>query len=606
MNGDNINAFAVAPHETHLFFGNKNGELAVVDINAFEIVRKIQAHDGTIEAVAIHPSLPLVAALGQDRRVSIWQYDEQMNAVCLHNISIRNITPDSQKAFHSVSQALVFHDKERRLVTRTGNGALLELGFDENSCNVLRCIRVFGKHDIVTARYVKNEDDILAGSIRGEVALIAGNDIVKHWKFGDESIHWLEWYEDSSYLIASDARMVIQLDITDNRPPIVGEKFARDDFEHVTHCRVSKKVYGSSHDRTVYAIDPDSCCMSGVIWKSPFKCRWIKVLEGNPSIMLVQCRNGGLYKIDVNNGATISVIKETPDAIWSGVKTNNGDLVYAGDGDYFCRLSSSPGEHHHYHVKKNDLGGDPISYTKRVCYNSATDSLAFGRTDGDILLKRAGEVTQLINVGSSIRDLEFDDDGKSLYVACENGRLLNVEIASKSIKGVFESQYPLWALAVNGGAGLVAVAERMGAVLLLEAESLKVVHSLPDHRRIKRMKWADSNRLLYGESSSLVQFDLKKMERRTILPMHTNTLEDFIWDPRRRYLIFINYQRNVVLCDYETGEGLYMLSDQVDYSKGLCMVDDTHFITYGRCGMPVLYRIHDERMINLGPLCLHS
>ena len=70
----------------------------------------------------------------------------------------------------------------------------------------------------------------------------------------------------------------------------------------------------------------------------------------------------------------------------------------------------------------------------------------------------------------------------------------------------------------------------------------------------------------------------------------------------------INYATDVVLCDLETGEALATCADQIDYSKGLVFLEPDDpaaypldFITFGRSGTAHLFRIHNEKCVQLGP-----
>lgn len=91
--------------------------------------------------------------------------------------------------------------------------------------------------------------------------------------------------------------------------------------------------------------------------------------------------------------------------------------------------------------------------------------------------------------------------------------------------------------------------------------------------------------------------------------MH-NTVEDFIWDARRQYLLVTGYQCAIGPFDYRSGAMLDHVRDQMDYPKGIAWLDASvderlypwDFVTWGRSGSLHHYRIHDGRIVALGPL----
>ena len=97
---------------------------------------------------------------------------------------------------------------------------------------------------------------------------------------------------------------------------------------------------------------------------------------------------------------------------------------------------------------------------------------------------------------------------------------------------------------------------------------------------------------------------------RPLVTTMQNTVEDFIWDNMRRYLVVICYMTTIALADFETGEKLDLVRDQLDYSKGLMWLDPTpdprlypyDFVTWGRSGDVHQFRIHDEQLVALGPV----
>jgi hypothetical protein len=125
------------------------------------------------------------------------------------------------------------------------------------------------------------------------------------------------------------------------------------------------------------------------------------------------------------------------------------------------------------------------------------------------------------------------------------------------------------------------------------------------------MKWFDADRLILGHSAQLFVLDgTDDWRQRPFVDRQGNTIEDFIWDPKRRYIVLLNYQRNAILCDAATGAVLNVCSDQMDYTKGALWLDDDldstgygyYFVTFGRSGAVHLFCVHDEKIISIGPI----
>ena len=156
-------SFCIEPTERWMFAGNASGQIACIDIDTFTVRHEVQAHAGIIQAIASHPCHPYVAALSTDRHVSVWRYDNEAKLAPVCNVSLRALKPDNDAEdvpyVHSTSQALGFHDTQRRIVTRSANAGLLELAFcDNGTVEVLRCQRVHDNADLISARYAKDSD----------------------------------------------------------------------------------------------------------------------------------------------------------------------------------------------------------------------------------------------------------------------------------------------------------------------------------------------------------------------------------------------------------------------------------------------------------------
>jgi WD40 repeat protein len=620
-------AFCLDPSETWMFAGNACGEIVTINIDSMFVEARIQAHCGIIQAIASHPTLPYVAALSTDRTVSLWGRREG-ELTFLNLIPLRSIRPSNDPSpvpfVHSTSQALGFHDSKPRLVTRSGNAGVVEVEFAEDGeYRICWCLRLHGTADLISARYVKDDNNILTGSIDGQFILSSEGQELRRWQIGKSgNVHWAEHLEGSTYLLASDMRAVARIDVSGKEPTIVGEPFTRDDLEHVTFNCVSKRAFVASFDRLIYEIDTQTCMPTGIVYRPPFKCRWVKTLRRSPSILLVQCRNGGLYKVDLNTGKCISVIKETPGALWTAVNLPGGRIAIAGDGETLTLLSVTGvarlSRATRFSAEKCQLAQLSASYTKRMVLNEQSGCLVMGRTNGDVVVADlqpglgSTSARVLRNVESPVRDLAIVPDGSGVFVACEDGSVKKIDLASGEILTTWKSAVgqPIWSIAHCPGRAVVAAAERGGNLVILDDVTLEVLFSDIRSGRPKRMKFVGTERLLYNRLDQIFSLDLTTCRETLLLDSQGNTIEDFIWDRDQRYLVAISYTQNITLCDFHSGEILSIVPDQIDYSKGLVWVKNTDegpgypldFLTFGRSGSSHYFRIHDEKILAMGPV----
>ena len=73
LNARRYECLSVEPTERWAYAGNTSGQISVIDVDTWAVVRDQQAHLGTVRAIAVHPALPYLAALGTDRCLSLWQ-----------------------------------------------------------------------------------------------------------------------------------------------------------------------------------------------------------------------------------------------------------------------------------------------------------------------------------------------------------------------------------------------------------------------------------------------------------------------------------------------------------------------------------------------------
>ena len=86
---------------------------------------------------------------------------------------------------------------------------------------------------------------------------------------------------------------LVEIDISSDSQVRVGPKFMKDDFEHVTFDRNSHKIYASGFDGNIYMMDYADLKPHKIIWRAPFKLRWMKILDNSNKYMVAYCFNGG-------------------------------------------------------------------------------------------------------------------------------------------------------------------------------------------------------------------------------------------------------------------------------------------------------------------------
>ena len=617
-----LECFCLDPEERSLFAGNLSGQILVFDIDTFEVRHEVQAHAGSLHAICAHPSLPYVAAIGNDRKVSLWRRSADVGLVPLSIASYRDIacSNDSEAIdpIFSHSVALAFHDREQRLVMRTGNGGTMELDFDDDGALTLRwALRLHGDWDVQMVRFEQGGDRVLSAGRDASLVLVDGGIEVRRWQFGDVVAHWAEHELGTTYLVASDLGLVARVDIDSSAPPVLGPRFAHDDMEFLTYNKTSGRVFCTSFDRNVYELDRETLAAKGVVFEPGYKCIWAKSLERDPNILLVLSRDGTLFKYNLAQRVTTGRYRDAPPALWSAVVREDGSVLACGEGadiSHF-RVTGLDREARAQIFVRSAITTEmsPDSYSKRMLRDARTGRLAFGRTDGTLWTGTETDIACVANMGSSIRDIAYDERRDRLYAATEDGRIVRIDWSGRDSQTVFQDvaqpfSRAVWALAYNPVADQLAFA-RFGKTLdVVSASDFSPVAEV-ECDRVKRIRWLDEDRLLFGSSDAVVLVDVAQRTRRDVVTQMQNTVEDFIWDRQRAYILAICYQCTIGLFDLATGERLDHVRDQLDYSKGIAWLDPAatsgyghDFITWGRSGTCHSYRLHNERIIATGRL----
>jgi len=610
-----IGSFAVDSREEVVFAGTLSGEVIAVRVDDFAVVNRLRAHTGAIEAVAAHPQLPFVAAMSMDRSVSVLEWKHVNELALVDRFLFRDTACRNDEVYvpynYSLSQAVTFHPASKRLAVRNGNGGVLELDFSDGRLEPIHCTRFHDDTDLITLHYVDDEGTLLSGA--GGGAVLSRNGVkLRSWDLAKRNLHWFEPLGDDEYLIACDELYVIRLDIKDRYPPFHGKKLTRDDLEHVTYNKTSKRAFAAGFDGTVYEIDPATCDFKRIAYVAPYKLRWIKTLERDPNTLIVHCFNGALYKVSLEDQRIVAQVKETPNTIWTCVRKDN-ELFFAGEGDTI-RPVTLTGVNHLTACSNFGLGapiskGNSSSFTKRMVMGPS--GLLLAEKHGRILEVAENGTREIVDIGEDLRDLAAVPNEHVAFVCTEQGRVFKVDTSNGEILCVHEVEdhEPIWSLAYHAERNLLAFAGRRGTLVVADGETLRPIFSGSATSRPKRMKWCDDT-LIYVQTGVLRKFDLNTQEITEYVANCENTIEDFIWDHHRQYLVLVDYQTEVVLCDFQTGAKLSVVPDQVDFSKGLEWVSPARredgypldFVTFGRTGTAHLFRIHNERCVAMGPI----
>lgn len=616
MSVHKIESFDLSLNETYIFAGNYFGEVLTIDPITFTIIKRFMYHDGSIHKISTHEKLPYIATLGMDGNISLIKYDVYGNTSLIHNICSRNIRPEHDQYIngYTTTQLLTFHPTLPKLIGHGGSAAIFEVEFTDETFNILHCCRFLEPYDWITAKYVMNSDSFLLGNNRGIVLLIENWNISRQWDFGinnnTQAVHWFEEVSTNIYLVASDARRVFLLDITDDNNYVEGEIIAMDHLEHVHYNSHTGKAYTSGFDRKIYQIDIDNCSIIDIVWEAPFKIRWIKTLYSDPEHMIVNCRNGILYKITINNhnNYVVSQINEEVHAMWSAAICNK-NIIIGGEGRSHYKLTPSKinlyNNAQEYDISKIELDDDNNSYTKRIM---GSDSIAIiARSNGNIFLNQNDNNTLIFSNEYPVRDICISKDLSTVYIASEDGSAYAVYIHTRVVVQLIKTNTPIWAIAINDDNSVLCVANRIEKFYLIDLKNNHITEKNVGLRFVKRVKFVNNNELLLGSGGSLKKYNINEDLIENCINNTENSIEDFFITEDSQYLVVLNYAKVLHLYDYHTYELLFTQSVGHDYGKGIMLLNGNlnnsgykkDFILYGRDGGFSYMRIHDEMILTL-------
>lgn len=609
-----INSLAIGPGEQVIYLGNNGGQLQCLDADQMRMRGAAQASASSIYAIAAHPGDPLVATMGIDCLVCLWDVSDPDRPALVSRINLRSLTPwndtDTIPRHRSHSQALCFHPSLPRLAARSGNSGVVELDYAADSMCVIHCTRMHHDEDVTTLRYVLDGTKLASGGF-GSVILSENGLIIANWRLGRSNVHWFEPLGDETYLIASDDRRVFKFSFAEGRVLEQGAVIPQDDLEHVTYNATSGRAYIAGFDRCVYEVDPSTCGLVDIAYRAPFKMRWIKTLNREPRTAFLQCFDGGVYKVDLAEKRCRSAVRHTPPAVWTGCALCDGGLALTGEGGEVAHVRYATSSSNRLPVisgLQRTLKGETSGYTKRMIVDRG-GALWLGQSSGALIRSDPSGYRHLAQLNNPIRDIALNCAGDRILVCLENGEFHSLDAESGARRTAWRSPIgsPLWALAAHESEEVVAVGERHGRIHFLDTRTAELVRTGPPCRRVKRIKWLDANTLLYNVADSMNRYLWKEDSESSYVSVTGNTIEDFIWDEEYGYLVLINYDTNLILCDLETGARLHSGGDQNDFSKGLMWVRPVDrdaypltFITFGRDGSGHLFGVHDDKIIPFG------
>jgi WD40 repeat protein len=612
-----------AEKEGLLLAGDKLGYVHLIAVHDFRIVNSRFAHPGTVQAIAAHPSKPIFAVLAKDRSISVWKVECDGTLTEIFRKSVRDLDPTDFRPIHSESQAIALHPILDRVATRTGSGAIAEFDYSARcGCGPLWCERIEGTGDVVSLAYASNGAMLMAGSNRGQVALMVEGRLVETLSFIhpdlseplDESIHWFEPHTDGHFLLACDGRYVIRFHPGAPQDAEYGPVLSRDDLEHVTFNSSTGRAWASSFDRNVYEFDPTNLKLIDSSIKANFKIRWIKSLRSSPETLVFQVRDGSLVKWDLSVGAAVQVIDDAPGALWTCDDDGSGNLV----------LSGSSGDLLTLHVKDADcylrppdvtlsratIADASATYVKRLNVTENGRLVLLGCTDGFLRVVKGGVLVNKINCGSAIRDVASTRDGLTAFVGTEGGKVIEVDLLSFTQRDLFESNCPIWCIALSPNENLVAFGERVGRLIVLDRRAGNVAAETTC-RLPKRMRWLDAETLFVTRSQKIDR--IRRVDGEWIheighVTSGANTIEDFDWDASKTYLVGVSYNKRIHLFDLHSGRELDSVHDDLDYSKGVRFLPrdgdgrsgPTRLVVYGRTPRIRILQIHDEQLVFSG------
>lgn len=581
-----------------LLAGDKDGGLTLFKLDDLSPIYHIQVASSAIQSLSLDPASNLFAALCIDYSVVLGQVIDYDVCVLSRISGLDYVTDDGFDFHQSESQAIALLNGSRKVAFRAPNSTCTIVDFCTVEAPVfVESIRYQSPGDIVTLRW-HSPSLLIAGLTTGELAITdLVTSITREISVPaiTESIHWFEPEDVETYLVATDARRVALFNINTGNIQL-GPAFARDDFEHITRDTNSGRIFASSFDRNLYELDRETLAVHTTLYTAPFKLRWIDCSNHEGRLIIIaQVRNGSILKIDVATGRVLARYHGCKSSFWSAIDLPSGRRLF-GEGD--CYRLSDKG----YVVDRSFINFETAfegHYVKRAHANR--QYFAVGGTNGWVICFASGKPVRRLYLEAAIRDLSVSSSG-ALFAVTEAGSLWHLaEIDQGEPVRVFQSpSQPLWSLAHNEQHNLVAVAERIGRVVILDIEREFFVVADTNARLPKRMKWITPERLLVVRSNfidDICYTDGNWHHEEAFFSLQDNTVEDFIALDHGRVLAIINYNRYISICNLSTGDLLSKTYWGSDYMKGLIKNTEQSFTVFGRDQWVKNYQLIDNNAV---------
>jgi len=309
MLSNRLRSICIGQNEKYIFAGDKFGRIHIIDAKMFTEVNVISAHFGSIDAIVSHPNKPIIAALGKDRAISLWLYDDSgtLNQLAYH--SIRNYFPKLWKEYQVDTPTIALHPEKDLIATTSGGAALLELNYSlipvitVESCQWLAEI-IHYNSGISTVRYDDNGDLLAGEQCGGKITRVRNGEIIEQITLSEcsKTIHWFEPCLDDSFLVATDARCLLRYYPDRSVKYYVGKEFCTNDCVYVIFDKNTCRVFAASLDCNVYELELETLRMKRIAYKPNLEIRWLHCMESEPDTLIVQIGKGTLAKIDIHSG----------------------------------------------------------------------------------------------------------------------------------------------------------------------------------------------------------------------------------------------------------------------------------------------------------------
>jgi WD40 repeat protein len=609
---------AIRAEEDVVFIGTSTGDVLALDAATLEIRASLRCNQGAVYGIAVNRSGDLVATLGKDKRVALLSW----NGIMLRKVGIfdtRSMRPwndtDPLEDGDSDSHAIAFHPTVDRFAARASSGGLVEVDFTrEGAFTPIHCTRFHGFMDLNSLIYAG--DDVYSGGQHGLVVLSRGTEVLYNWQLDQRAAHWFCFGPGDQLFVSCDSGAIGEINMHRSEWYRRGPVFANDDLECVDYNPVTGMLYACSFDRNLYSVDPATLMVKGVAFQARFKLKYCYALRSAPHEVLLVVRDGSVQRVDAQKGVLIREFRETAFAQWSIVPIEPGRFLVGGESDEVhlmeYRFERDFDGKPHYSVESYPLHMEP-SYSKRLAWHEPSRSCLFARADGRIYRWALGSAAaeEILRLDDAVRDLAVEPLNPIAYACTEGGALCKFNLETGTTLRMHQHPYerPIWALAYNALRDVVAIGERGGDIVLLDAQTFSRVATGPAASRVKRMKWISATQMMMSCSKWVEIVDWEAGEHRVLTDEIANTIEDFVYDPATKYAVIISYTGEIAVLDTEHAKLIAKIPLDIDVAKGIEWAYDPlqrgskplDVLVVGRIGRPLVFRVFNDTLYALGP-----